>query len=88
MPRGCGVKSRHDRAKRRNTRWAVCYNRCMLESFPLVCEKCDDEFDEMQLIRCPICHKRVCSSCRRNKGGKEFCSQYCAEFFFHYEEED
>jgi len=24
----------------------------------------------------------------RAKGGKEFCSQYCAEYFFHYEDED
>ena len=53
-----------------------------------VCAKCAMKADMKDLTRCPICFKLVCQKCQRSRGGKLFCSQYCAEFFFHYEEED
>ncbi|MGD8377302.1 MAG: hypothetical protein PVF68_14310 [Acidobacteriota bacterium] len=60
----------------------------MLEPSIEVCAKCDREITENTRVRCPICFKMVCPQCVRAKGGKEFCSQYCAEYFFHYEDED
>ena len=58
----------------------------MLEPTYDVCVRCDQEVDDHSKTRCPICFKIVCSDCARSKGGKEFCSQYCAEYFFHYED--
>ena len=60
----------------------------MLDTTEETCAKCNAAMDPSTVIRCPICFKRVCDRCARNKGGKEFCSQYCAEYFFHYEDED
>ena len=54
----------------------------------MTCTVCDEPFEESSLQRCPMCHKMFCERCERNKGGKRFCSQNCAEFFYHYEEED
>jgi len=51
------------------------------------CAKCERLFEKLDLSRCPICFKKVCEDCARKRGGKEFCSQYCAEFFFHYDED-
>ncbi len=52
------------------------------------CAKCATRNEKENLTRCPICYKLVCEKCERSRGGKIFCSQYCAEFFFHYEDED
>ena len=60
----------------------------MLKPVATTCAKCEDPTSDMALTKCPICFKDVCEKCVRSKGGKEFCSQYCAEYFFHYEEED
>ena len=54
------------------------------------CAQCETGLTAASLTRCPICHKIVCENCRRNKGGKYFCSRFCAEYFFYgdLEEDD
>jgi hypothetical protein len=37
---------------------------------------------------CPICHKQACEGCGTSKGGKRFCSQYCAEYFFFVDDDE
>jgi hypothetical protein len=59
----------------------------MLKPIPIHCTRCDQPIDDFTSIKCPICFKVVCRKCARAKGGKEFCSQFCAEYFFHYEED-
>ena len=47
------------------------------------CVLCGEKFSRYDLHRCPICHKQTCEKCGLDKGGKHFCSQYCAEYFFY-----
>ena len=60
----------------------------MLKPTAEVCAKCDEILETTTQVRCPICFKNICPDCVRVRGGKEFCSQYCAEYFFHYEDDD
>ncbi len=55
---------------------------------PIICARCEISFPEMNFILCPICHKQVCARCWFAKGGKYFCSRYCAEYFFYADEDD
>ena len=52
------------------------------------CATCEQDFGRYDIHQCPICHKQCCSKCSTNKGGKHFCSQYCAEFFFFVGDDD
>ena len=52
------------------------------------CALCEQTFSRFDLRLCPICHKQTCERCGLNKGGKHFCSQYCAEYFFYGGGED
>ena len=47
------------------------------------CVFCEKTFSRYDLTRCPICHKQTCEPCGMAKGGKKFCSQFCAEYFFY-----
>jgi hypothetical protein len=51
------------------------------------CSTCKAAGEKIALTKCPICFKLVCESCHVNRGGRLFCSQYCAEEFFFGEEE-
>lgn len=51
------------------------------------CAQCKTAGERIVLIKCPICFKLVCETCRFSRGGRPFCSQYCAEEFFFGEEE-
>ena len=51
------------------------------------CAVCKSSGEKIVLTKCPICFKVVCEACRFNRGGRLFCSQYCAEEFFFGEEE-
>ncbi len=52
------------------------------------CVFCEKDFSRYDVRRCPICHKQACESCGTNKGGKYFCSQICADYFFFGDEDD
>jgi len=52
------------------------------------CVFCEKDFNQYDLHMCPICHKKACAKCGMSKGGKHFCSQYCAEFFFFVGDDD
>ncbi|MFQ5844498.1 MAG: hypothetical protein ACE5JG_05850 [Planctomycetota bacterium] len=51
------------------------------------CSKCAASGPKVTLTRCPICFKTVCEACHVTRGGRLFCSQYCAEYFFFGDEE-
>jgi len=52
------------------------------------CVFCEKDFSRYDLYKCPICHKQACDPCGLSKGGKHFCSQYCAEYFFFVGDDD
>ena len=52
-----------------------------------ICMKCKATGEKLVLIKCPICFKIVCEACRFNRGGRLFCTQYCADEFFFGDEE-
>ena len=53
------------------------------------CEVCGTKGKWLNLLKCPMCHKYFCESCRFAYGGKDFCSNFCGqEFFFSDEGED
>jgi len=52
-----------------------------------VCGECGAGGEKISLNRCPICFKLSCESCQFNRGGRLFCSVYCADSFF-FDEED
>ena len=51
------------------------------------CSRCSQSDPRMTLSKCPICYKLVCEQCQYSKGGRLFCGQYCADYFFFGEEE-
>ena len=51
------------------------------------CAVCKAAGVKIVVTKCPICFKLVCETCRVNRGGRTFCSQFCAEEFFFGEEE-
>ena len=46
------------------------------------CAGCEKTLDDGRLYKCPICFKYFCHECATNRGGRLFCSKYCADFFF------
>ena len=56
-------------------------------SVTAACAKCSAAGAKIQLTMCPICHKQVCEKCLVSKSGRNFCSQYCAEYFFFGDED-
>jgi hypothetical protein len=42
----------------------------------------------IQLQKCAICFGLFCRDCSVAVSGRVFCSQPCAEYFFHGDEED
>lgn len=52
------------------------------------CEVCKVNVEEDELRKCPICHKMFCQDCAIAKGGLQFCSRRCLEFFFYGEPEE
>jgi hypothetical protein len=51
------------------------------------CATCSATSERIVLSRCPICHKSVCEKCLVARGGRTFCSQRCADYFF-FDDED
>jgi len=51
------------------------------------CAQCKSAGEKISLTKCPICFKLVCEKCHFNRGGRLFCSQYCAEEFFFGDED-
>ncbi|HKY32664.1 MAG TPA: hypothetical protein VJV23_09030 [Candidatus Polarisedimenticolia bacterium] len=51
------------------------------------CAVCSAAGPRIVLGKCPICFKAVCEGCRVSRGGRHFCSQYCADYFFFGDEE-
>jgi hypothetical protein len=54
----------------------------------LSCGICGTSEDEKRLSKCPICFKPFCEDCGSMMSGRKFCSKYCAEYFFHAEEDE
>ncbi len=52
------------------------------------CSRCSAAGAKVVLIKCPICHKLVCETCRVVRSGRPFCSSYCSESFFFGDEDD
>jgi hypothetical protein len=52
------------------------------------CVFCEKTFSRYDIHLCPICHKKTCEKCATSRGGKHFCSQYCAEYFFFAGDDD
>lgn len=52
------------------------------------CVRCDKPDTEVRLSKCPICFKKYCEECRYHFSGRDFCSQFCAEYFFFADPED
>ena len=52
------------------------------------CSKCKAFREDYDISRCPICLKFVCNSCSLNISGRNFCSQGCANYFFHGDEDE
>jgi hypothetical protein len=52
------------------------------------CAKCGEEGMELDIQACPICFKGVCRHCAVLVSGRTFCSQSCAEYFFHGDDDD
>ena len=54
----------------------------------LICYKCSARDREVQLIKCPICHKMVCEDCITRRSTSNFCSRSCADFYFFGDDDD
>lgn len=52
------------------------------------CSRCGESGPEIDVTKCPICYKLVCHRCAVAISGRPFCSQSCADYFFHGDEED
>jgi hypothetical protein len=46
-----------------------------------VCGK-NDQDQDLDLAKCPICFKRVCQDCANRSFGRLFCSKSCSDQFF------
>jgi hypothetical protein len=70
-------------------RLGVAYNRASGEVATVKeCKECKLGEDEAYLEKCPICHEFVCEEHKFVRSGRNFCSVYCADAFFHSDEED
>jgi len=58
------------------------------EALERECEVCGKTFREWAVSPCPICKKIVCHKCAHLAFARSFCSQACAEFFFHGEDDE
>ncbi len=54
----------------------------------LQCWVCGMSSDDKRLQKCAVCHKMYCNECGFIMSGRRFCSQYCAEYFFHGGDDD
>ncbi len=52
------------------------------------CKECALGEDDGFLSKCPICHKYVCDDHKFTRSGRAFCSAFCADFFFHDDDDD
>ena len=51
------------------------------------CSRCGASGERLALAKCTICLKQFCEGCRVARGGRHFCSQYCADEFFFSDED-
>ena len=54
---------------------------------PSECYRCG-ESGEFQMSSCLICQKGVCYRCSLSVSGRSFCSQACADYFFHGDDDE
>ena len=54
----------------------------MAEQYRNSCSGCGNVFDYYKLIKCPMCYKMVCNECKAIIGGRPFCGEVCANYFF------
>jgi len=47
------------------------------------CVHCKKSETEVTLYKCEICFRHYCDDHGYLMSGRKFCSQYCAEYFFH-----
>jgi len=52
------------------------------------CDKCGIELPIWDLSKCPICGRSVCRRCATFAYGRYFCSNPCAQYFFHAEADE
>jgi hypothetical protein len=52
------------------------------------CCKCGDTGTDSEILVCPICYKGVCFRCSIKISGRDFCSQACANYFFHGDDDE
>jgi hypothetical protein len=52
------------------------------------CDKCGGEQPTWELIKCHICGHTTCYKCATFAYGRYFCSNHCAQYFFHAEPDD
>jgi hypothetical protein len=57
----------------------------MMQTECYMCKKTDDQ---VRLHKCPICFKHYCEEHAVRRSGMWFCSEGCAEYFFHGEPDD
>ncbi len=48
-----------------------------------VCSRCGEADTSLDIAKCPICFKLACRHCSVKISGRSFCSQICANYFFH-----
>jgi len=52
------------------------------------CWRCGTKEAADDIVMCPTCHRGVCRHCSVKISGRGFCSQSCADYFFHGDDDD
>jgi hypothetical protein len=52
------------------------------------CNTCGREQPTWNLITCPVCGQVSCHKCAKFAYGRHFCSDRCAQYFFHAEPDE
>ena len=60
----------------------------MAEPKTVECPKCSEECLPETVQKCSLCYSPYCPSCVYNMGGREFCSQNCAHYYFYTDEDE
>lgn len=51
------------------------------------CHECGKTMSDTRLGKCPVCFKWFCEDHGTYRGGREFCSRGCADYFFFGDDE-
>ncbi len=52
-----------------------------------VCTVCGVSARRKALKKCPICFREFCETCGVSRSGRRFCGAFCADYFFHEDED-